>query len=157
MKRKSIYSSRLPDAQSIALLRQRPGVWLTFAGSAYLFVYGKKLQPLGLKPNWVTALAFVAENPGCTQAGLGRAMGINRASSMALSVLLAEAGFLERAAQPGRPQTTLALTQRGRTQLTRACAIEDDLSDLIFGGMNTDAREHFIKNLKHVAGLVRSL
>lgn len=146
---------RLPDASAIEILRDRPGVWLSFAGSAFLQLYSARLRPLGLRPNWVVALAVIAQHPNITQSALGRQMGINRASAMALSMALEAAGFLSRVAKPGRKQTGLTLTAFGQDRLHEACAIEDDLRSTLFGWMDSDALDTFIDALQRITNRVR--
>ena len=146
-------SRRVPDAGAIAAFRDRPGVWLTFAGSAYLSLYAERLEPMGLRPNWVTALAIVAEQPGITQSALGRALTINRASAMAVSALLESAGLLVRLALPGRKQTALQLTEAGLQRLAEACAIEDDLRRAIFDRLPPDQIALLLQTLKAITAL----
>jgi len=150
-------SRRVPDAGAIAAFRERPGVWLTFAGSAYLSLYADRLEPLGLKPNWVTALAIVAEHPGITQSALGRALTINRASSMAVAALLESAGFLVRLPLPGRKQTALKLTETGLQRLVEACAIEDDLRRITFDRLPPDQLALLLDTLKTITALANGL
>jgi len=150
-------SRRVPDAGAIAAFRERPGVWLTFAGSAYLSLYAERLQPLGLKPNWVTALAIVAEHPGITQSALGRALTINRASAMAVSALLESAGFLLRLPLPGRKQTALKLTDTGLQRVEEACAIEDGLRRMTFDRLPPDQVALLLETLKAITALANGV
>lgn len=148
---------RVPDAQAIGAFRDRPGVWLTFAGSAFLILYAERLQPLGLKPNWVTALAIIAEQPGITQSGLARALRINRASSMALATTLESVGYISRAALAGRNQVALTVTSPGQRKLAEACAIEDDLVAATLDWLSPDEMATFVGILKRLTGIVRQL
>ncbi|MBC2667593.1 MarR family winged helix-turn-helix transcriptional regulator [Novosphingobium piscinae] len=65
------------------------------------------LQPFGITPAKLTALLLVRDNPGCDQSALGRALSINRASTMRQVNILEERGLIER--RPGRDARTNAL------------------------------------------------
>ncbi len=149
--------SRVPDAEAIAGFRDRPGVWLTFAGSAFLILYAERLLPLSLKPHWITAMAIISERPHVTQSALARALRINRASAMALSVTLEDLGYVSREALPGRKQTALALTDRGEEQLEQGYAIADDLVAATMGWLDAEARASFVNALKRVTDLASNL
>jgi len=58
-------------------------------------------------PAKLTALLLIRANPGCDQTALGRALSINRSSTMKLVNFLAERGLVER--RPGRDLRTNAL------------------------------------------------
>jgi DNA-binding MarR family transcriptional regulator len=149
---KTILSAgRVPDAQSIAMFRDRPGVWLSFAGSAFLSLYAEELGPLEMKPGWVTAMAIIAERPGITQSALARALRINRASSMALAATLESLGYISRKAAPGRNQVQLGLLALGQARLENACAVEDNLTARIFGCLSDDELPAFVTILKRIA------
>jgi DNA-binding MarR family transcriptional regulator len=103
----------------------------------------------------VVALAIIGQHPNITQSALGRQMGINRASSMALSMSLEAAGFLSRVAKSGRKQTGLTLTALGQERLLEACAIEDDIRSTLFGWMDADALDSFIGALQRITNIIR--
>ena len=150
-------TARVPDAQAIAAFRDRPGVWLTFAGSAFLILYAERLLPLGLKPHWITAMAIISEQPNITQSALARALRINRASAMALSVTLEDAGYVAREALQGRKQTALALTSLGQQKLADAYAISDDLVADTMDWLDAESRDAFVNVLKRVTELASRL
>ena len=70
----------------------------------------QSLQPFGVTPAKLTALLLIRANPGCDQTALGRALSINRSSTMKLVNFLAERGLVER--RPGRDLRTNALYLR---------------------------------------------
>jgi len=80
------------------------------------------LEPYGISPARVTALALIRAQPGLDQSALGRALSINRASAMKLVNLLVERGLVER--RPGRDLRShaLHLTREGETQLPEMVA-----------------------------------
>jgi len=65
------------------------------------------LEPHGLTPAKLTALLLIRSNPGCDQTALGRALSINRSSTMKLVNVLTMQGVIERRA--GRNLRTNAL------------------------------------------------
>lgn len=149
--------ARVPDAEAIAGFRDRPGVWLTFAGSAFLMLYAERLLPLGLKPHWIIAMAVIAEQPRITQSALARALRINRASAMALSVTLENSGYVSREALPGRKQTALSLTSLGERKLVEAYTIEEDLVVATMDWLDAEQRSIFVSVLKRVTDLASHL
>jgi DNA-binding MarR family transcriptional regulator len=148
---------RVPDAESIAEFRARPGVWLTYAGSAFLLMYAERLRPLAMKPAWVTALAILNEQTDVTQSALGRALRINRASSMALATLLESHGYISRTASTGRQRTTLALTELGRSKLKKACDLEDQLVALTMAPLGEEKVAAFVEMLKQITDAVNAI
>jgi DNA-binding MarR family transcriptional regulator len=150
-------SARVPDAEAIAGFRDRPGVWLTFAGSAFLLLYGERLIPLQLKPHWIIAMAIISERPHITQSALARALRINRASAMALSVTLEDSGYVLREALPGRKQTALALTGLGEQKLVEAYAVSDDLVVATMDWLDAETRSIFLNVLKRITDLANRL
>lgn len=149
--------ARVPDAEAIAGFRDRPGVWLTFAGSAFLMLYAERLVPLKLKPHWIVALAIISEQPRITQSALARALRINRASAMALCVTLEDSGYVSREALRGRKQTALTLTSLGEQKLAEACAISDDLVAATMDWLDAETRSTFVNVLKRVTDLASRL
>jgi len=80
------------------------------------------LEDHAISPAKVTALSFVAANPGCEQSALARVLSINRASAMKLVNILAERGLVER--RPGRDlrSNALHLTAHGSAALPQMIA-----------------------------------
>lgn len=72
------------------------------------------LGRLGVAPGRATALVFIGRNPGCDQAALGRALGINPASAMALVNNLVSLGAVERRAGRDRRSNAIHLTEAGQ-------------------------------------------
>lgn len=147
----------MPDAEAIAGFRDRPGVWLTFAGSAFLMLYAERLLPLKLKPHWIIAMAIISERPHITQSALARALRINRASAMALSVTLEDSGYVSREALRGRKQTALTLTRLGELKLSEAYAISDDLVAATMDWHDAETRAIFLSVLKRVTDIASRL
>ncbi|WP_226632116.1 MarR family winged helix-turn-helix transcriptional regulator [Novosphingobium profundi] len=140
--------SSIPDVERIARFRDRPAVWLSYGGAAVLGAYRERLEPLGLRPSWVTALAIVEEKEGITQSGLARELRINRASAMAISQRMDEEGLVLREALPGRNRTGLTLTAKGEERLAQACAIERCMVEEWMGDIGEEDFEAFLRVLK---------
>lgn len=144
-------STYVPDADGIIRFRDRIGVWLSFAGAGFYAAYRDRLVPLGLRPSWVTALAIIDQHPGISQAALGRQLCVNRASAMATSVLLAEAGLVSRKSLPGRNRTGLTITTAGSERLNEACAVEEDMTARLMEGVSDEDRAVFFSVLRSMA------
>lgn len=105
------------------------------------------MAPLGLTPARATALIFISLHEGCDQVALARALGINRASSMAAVNDLVALGAVER--QPGRDRRSNAL------RLTSAgAALRDEVEGAIlhheasiFGRLPLEEREAFRRTI----------
>lgn len=67
----------------------------------------RALAPHGMTPAKLTALLLIRANPGCDQTMLGRALSVNRSSSMKLVNFLVDRALVER--RPGRDLRTNAL------------------------------------------------
>lgn len=143
-------SSYVPDADSIARFRDCVGVWVSFAGSGFYGAYCDLLSPLGLRPNWVTAMAIIEQEPGISQSALGRKLLVNRASAMELCVKLEEAGFISRKAMPGRNRTGLTLTQDGIERLNEAFEIEARMTESYLDGVSESDRAVFLSVLRRL-------
>lgn len=139
---------RVPDADAIARFRERPGVWLTFAGAAVYQLYRSRLVPIGVKPGWVTAMAIIEQRPNITQSALGRELRINRASAMATCMRMEDAGLVIRTPLKGRNQTGLCLSVRGVESLGAACAIEAAMIDQLLEGVAKPEREALVDLLR---------
>jgi DNA-binding MarR family transcriptional regulator len=69
---------------------------------------------LGLTPARATAAVYIGLHEGCDQAALGRALGINRASTMKVVNELVAVGLVARKEGRNRRTNALHLTKRGQ-------------------------------------------
>src|SRR6186713_2455975 len=69
---------------------------------------------LGLTPARATAAVYIGLHEGCDQAALGRALGINRASTMKVVNELVALGVVARHEGRNRRTNALHLTKRGQ-------------------------------------------
>jgi len=70
---------------------------------------------LGLTPARATATVYIGLHEGCDQAALGRALGINRASTMKVVNELVALGLVARREGRNRRTNALHLTKRGQS------------------------------------------
>lgn len=71
-------------------------------------------ESLGLTPARATAAVYIGLHEGCDQAALGRALGINRASTMKVVNELVALGLVARREGRNRRTNALHLTKRGQ-------------------------------------------
>jgi len=141
-------SPRVPDADAISRFRGSPAVWLSFAGSAVYELYSSRLESIGLKPGWVTAMAIIEQHPSITQSALGRELRINRASSMATCTRMEAVGLVIRTPLKGRNQTGLCLSDMGVELFEQALAMEAVMSDQLLLGIAKPERDALIEMLR---------
>lgn len=83
------------------------GFQLHWADVAAMADLARRLAPLAITAARATAAIYIGRNAGCDQIALGRALGINRASTMKTVDDLAARGLVER--RPGRDRRSNAL------------------------------------------------
>lgn len=142
--------SEVADVQMIDRFATTPGVWITITGAAYYASYYNQLAEIGLKPSWVTALAFIEQFDGITQSELGRRLKINRASAMSLSNSLNDANLIKKVQQAKLNQVALHLTYAGKIKLDEACAMEQQITAEVFASMSEDEVLDITNALKRI-------
>lgn len=115
----------LPDIASLGKMRSQRSVLLTIAGVAFMEHCATLLAPLRLTPSRAIALAYIEAHPGADQASLGRAMGMNRGSTMLLVDKLEQAGLVERGPGPDRRSNALQLSPKGIRIFEQALEIDE--------------------------------
>lgn len=99
---------------SFGPIGERLGFPLRQADIRWLTSIGERLKPLGITPARAAALFFIEHNPGCSQAKLGRALRINRPSTVRVVDELEAIGAVERRKQsPNARDNALHLTAQG--------------------------------------------
>lgn len=131
----------LPNLTDLPEIRERPGLRLSFAGTAFLYRFQEALAPMGLTPSRLLALAYIRVTGGTDQSSLARMMGINRASSMQIVDRFAELGFVERRAGKDKRSHNVVLTRSGERAYQKAMRLERSVSRALF--RNTKADEIF--------------
>lgn len=137
---------------SFGVLGQRLGFLLHRAHMGAMSELAERLSPLGVSPGRAAAIIYIGLHEGCDQITLGRALGVNRASTMKAIDELAVLGAIER--RPGRDRRTnaLHLTAVGRAlrgaieQITH----EHDLS--AFSALSLEERAEFRRLLTKLRG-----
>ncbi len=104
----------MEEITSFGVLGERLGFLLHQANMGAMAALCERLSPLGVTPSRATAIVYIGMNEGCDQITLGRALGVNRASTMKAIDELTLLGAIER--RPGRDRRTnaLHLTETGR-------------------------------------------
>jgi DNA-binding MarR family transcriptional regulator len=95
------------EIEAFGVLGERLGLQLHYADVRAMAALAQRLAPLGVTPARATAIVYIALHEGCDQITLGRALGVNRASTMKAVDELEALGVLER--RPGRDRRTNAL------------------------------------------------
>lgn len=134
----------LPDLSNLAEIRERPGLRLSFAGTAFLYRFQEALQPLGLTPSRLLALAYIRETGGADQSSLARMMGINRASSMQLVDRFTELGYVERRAGRDKRSHNVVLTTAGENAYKLAMRRERAVTKALFGDASPEQIAGFV-------------
>ena len=99
------------------------------------------LAEFGLTAARATGLVYVALHEGCDQTVLGNALGINRASTVALVNALVSLGAIERRAGRDRRSNALCLTETGRGLRLQSERIMAEHDSMVFGVLTDDKAE----------------
>lgn len=91
-------------------------------------------EELNLRPVEYSVLVLIADNPGRKQTEIAEALGIKRANFVALVHEIEERGLVERRpAVDDKRANALHLTKAGKTFLTRARALHDEMEQALVG------------------------
>lgn len=118
----------MEEIAAFGVLGNRLGLQLHYADVRVMAGLGARLTPLGVTPARATAIVYIGLHPGCDQTTLGRALGVNRASTVKAVDELEALGAIER--RPGRDRRTnaLHLTAEGealRGRIEQETAVHD--------------------------------
>lgn len=102
----------------------RFGYLLRRASTVMMADLGRALAAVTLRPVEATILILVGANPGCTQAEVGRTLGIRGANMVPLIARLIARGLLAKSRADGRSHG-LTLTASGQVSCARVDAIMD--------------------------------
>ncbi|MFT3931747.1 MAG: MarR family winged helix-turn-helix transcriptional regulator [Spongiibacteraceae bacterium] len=95
---------------------------------------------LGLAQTEVIIIRFVKANPGCTQADIGRAIGVKRTNMVPIVNGLMAKGVLDRSAVDGRSHA-LYLTSKGVKLHNKIAKISAEHEAFFFGDVPGEVRE----------------
>jgi len=110
------------------------------------------LAEFGLTAARATGLVYVALHEGCDQTALGNALGINRASTVALVNALVSLGAIERRAGRDRRSNALWLTETGRGLRLQSERITAEHDAMVFGILTDEEAE----TLRRLLGKLRA-
>lgn len=124
---------------------------------AYVFQqFGERFARLELRPAEYSVLELIADNPGCQQGTLAKALGIKRANFVGLMQGLDARGLTARSQQPGdKRANALYLTPAGQATIVQARNIQEDFEqhcvDLLGG---VEERDRLLMLLDRLAPTV---
>ena len=98
------------------------------------------LSQIGVTPGRATALIFISLHEGCDQNALGRALGINRASTMATVNALVSIGAAERRPGRDRRSNALHLTEAGHRLCAEVEQVTADHDAEFFGVLSAEEK-----------------
>lgn len=101
-------------AQEFGRLSEHLGYLLHRVDAVVMRKAAIAFDSLGLTPARATAAVYVGLHEGCDQAALGRALGINRASTMKVVNELVSLGIVARREGRNRRTNALHLTKKGQ-------------------------------------------
>jgi DNA-binding MarR family transcriptional regulator len=101
-------------AQEFGRLSEHLGYLLHRVDAVMMRKAAAAFDSLGLTPARATAAVYIGVHEGCDQAALGRALGINRASTMKVVNELVSLGLVARREGRNRRTNALHLTKRGQ-------------------------------------------
>ncbi len=112
-------------------------VWMRFHDD-----YAQALRPLNLTPSRMLGLAYLVHNADADQASLGRALGVNRASTMSMVDKLESAGYVVR--EPGIDRRTHALTVtlQGRSAYRKGMQLEQSVEQTLTAQLKSSDLAH---------------
>jgi|KBSMisStaDraftv2_1062788.scaffolds.fasta_scaffold01481_5 DNA-binding MarR family transcriptional regulator len=99
------------------------------------------LAEFGLTAARATGLVYVALHEGCDQTALGTALGINRASTVALVNALVGLGAIERRPGRDRRSNSLWLTETGGGLKVQSERITSEHDAMVFGVLTDEESE----------------
>jgi DNA-binding MarR family transcriptional regulator len=133
-------------AQEFGRLSEHLGYLLHRVDAVMMRKAAVAFDGLGLTPARATAAVYIGLHEGCDQAALGRALGINRASTMKVVNELVALGVVARREGRNRRTNALHLTKRGQ-------GIRHEIEDM---SAKTDAA-HFSALTRQEQGELRRL
>ena len=117
-------------------------------------LYAELLVPLGLRPNQVAVLQYLAASEGASQREIVSGLWIDAGSLVAMIDEFEERGLAERRRNPSdRRASALYLTPAGRDQLARALELSKEVEPRLLGPLPAAERRQLHGLLKSITGL----
>jgi DNA-binding MarR family transcriptional regulator len=135
-------------------LAQAPGHLLRRAQQRAVEIFAQELGPGGPTPQQFALLLAIAQQPGISQIGLVRTIGVDRSTVADMVQRLARRGLVarRRTAQDGR-ENTLTLSAAGTKLLQRAIPAVERAQHRIMAPLARGQRKAALRALTVLAGL----
>jgi DNA-binding MarR family transcriptional regulator len=143
--------SSIAPPQAVDPFARLVGYHLRRASAFAMADLAAELAPLGLRPAEASILFVIAANPGITQSGVGRTLGVARANMTPLIAGLAKRKLVARQAIDRRSHK-LALTPGGRAAHDQAMRCVERHEARLFGPLPTQKRQRLIALLIALRG-----
>jgi DNA-binding MarR family transcriptional regulator len=102
------------------------------------------LRNYDISPARFSALLLIRDNPGCTQTALGKALDVNRASSMKIVNYLQDRGLVTRAASADMRANALFITPFARTLLPEILTALKAFDRSLIEGLTRGEQDQFL-------------
>jgi DNA-binding MarR family transcriptional regulator len=147
------------DATELRLgrLSDALGFNLRLAQEASFRAFAHRVGDPDLKPRRYAMLQLIDQNPGLTQAELGRASGRDKSSITPALRDLSRRGLVKRSAVAyDRRVYTLRLTPKGRLLLRKLTGAAKEHDRMIAAGIGSENRAKFLSLLRAVTGAAQN-
>jgi DNA-binding MarR family transcriptional regulator len=135
------------DLKAFGALGERLGLQLHSTDVQVMTILAGRLAGLEMTPARATAVVYIALHEGCDQVTLGRALGINRATTMKLVDALEARGAIERRAGRDRRTNALHLTAAGLTLRGEIERVTLDHDKAMFGRLSAAEQDELSRLL----------
>jgi DNA-binding MarR family transcriptional regulator len=125
------------------------GYQLRRASLLTLSALSESFEALGLRPTEAIIIRFVQANPGCNQAEIGRALGVQRTNMVPIIGGLVDAGTISRKPADGRTHA-LHLTRQGEALHDKLAKLTLEHERHFFGDVDEDTRAILLRTLREV-------
>jgi DNA-binding MarR family transcriptional regulator len=110
---------------------------------------------IGVSPTEAIIIRFVRANPGCTQADIGRSIGVKRTNMVPVVTELMSKGLLERSAADGRSHS-LYLSEDGAKLLRKINEVALAHEEFFFGDFPDALRQVLMQAFRTLRGKAES-
>jgi DNA-binding MarR family transcriptional regulator len=125
------------------------GYQLRRASLVTLAALGEAFEAVGLRLTEAIILRFVEANPGCNQAEIGRALGVQRTNMVPIVGALVKAGLISRKAADGRTHA-LYLTENGAALTGKITALALEHENHFFGDIDAPAKAVLLRVFRSI-------
>jgi MarR family transcriptional regulator, lower aerobic nicotinate degradation pathway regulator len=123
----------------LTLIYRRPGFLLRRAHQLSVAMFEEACSDLALTPPQYGVLTVVAQNPGCDQSTVARALGFDRVTTLRIVRGLEARLLVQR--EPGTRSRPLLISRAGRVLLQRARKRADAVTERLMAPLNADQRQ----------------